>query len=653
MRRTLPILVAISAGLLPIAPATQQTPQFTVVSGASYGPVIAPDSWGTILGTGLAQSTALATLDANGQWPSTLAGISVQVNGQTAALYYASPVQINFLVPTGTTFGTVPVVIDNTTGGTLSGSAGLQDTAAAIFSSNSQGNGPGAILNAVTNLPAPFLVVTPQNGGADLRTRLAVYATGLRWAGNLTHDPTVTNVASSVFAQAADTAGNTYRLTVEYAGAAPGYYGLDQVNVVLPAEMDGAGTVTLEITADSSLSNSVTFQVNSLPASSIQVASVTLSSSFVAGGDTVTGAVELNGVAKSIGFPVTLKSSLPDVQMPEALTIAAGQASGQFQIATEQVAAVQNATITAQGGGASATAALEIDPVNTAQLASFVVTPASVQAGQNFSGTVTLTGMVASGSLNVQVSSDNSAVQPPATVTVPVGNSSATFSIPTAVSASVTTPQTANLTATAGHTSSTVAVTVLPPFQFTLSSSTVTGGSSVTGTVTLGQAAPINGAIILVSSSSGAVQPPVTVTIPEGQTTTSFIINTTAVTATVTATITASDSAAGLKQAASLTVTPLSTPQLTKLTVSPAIVAGGTPVTGTVTLSAPAPATGFTVVMATSSPLWTTVPLTVTVPQGLTAASFNIVTEHPPTSQTVTITAKAGGIAETATLTVQ
>jgi len=654
VRPPLTIVLAVWAGFM-AGPAGAQTTQFTVVSGASYGPTIAPDSWGVILGTGLSQSTATAVLNSDGQWPGTLAGISVQVNGQTAALYYVSPKQINFLVPDSTTFGAVPVVIGNTNGGSLTGNADLENTAAAIFSSDSSGTGPGAILNAVTNLPAPFLVVTPQNGGSDPRTRLAVYATGLRWAGNLSHDPTLTNVATSVFALAGDQAGNNYQLAVEYAGPAPGYFGLDQVNLVLPAEMDGAGVVSVELTADSSLSNTVTFAVNSLPASSLQVAGVTLSSSFVAGGGSVTATVEMNGVARSSGFPTTLKSSLPTAQMPAAVTIATGQASGQFQITTLQVAAVQNATITAQGGGAMATAALEIDPVNAVELAGFTVTPAKVQAGQNFSGVVTLTGALTSGSLNVQISSNNTAVQPPTVVAVAPGSSSATFSIPTAPTSGVTTPQTATLTATSGHNSATATVTVVPAFQFTLSSGTVTAGSSVTGTVTQGQNAPAGGATITLSSSSAAVEAPFSVSIPAGQTSASFTINTTSVTAPVTATITANDLAAGLKQAVSLIVSPASLPQLTSLTLSATSVSGGLPVTGTIRISGPAPAGGLTAVLSSSGSLWASVPqsLTVTVPQGLTAASFNISTTHPPTAQTVTITAKAGGISETATLIVQ
>src|ERR1019366_10509729 len=90
-------------------------------------------------------------------------------------------------------------------------------------------------LNAVTYRPAPFLVQTPENG-ADTRTRIAVYGTGLRYAAKVT-------------AQAQDTAG-TYPLTVEYAGVAPGFFGLDQGNLLLPPDLDRDDTVSLSLAAD-------------------------------------------------------------------------------------------------------------------------------------------------------------------------------------------------------------------------------------------------------------------------------------------------------------------------------------------------------------------------------------------------------------------
>src|ERR1019366_9341454 len=178
------------------------------------------------------------------------------------------------------------------------------------------GKGPGAILNAVSYTSAPFLVETSEIAGSDQRTRLAVYATGLRYAGNASHDPSIVNVAANVGATAKDAAGNSYNLTVEYAGPAPGFFGLDQVNIVLPADLDGAGVVSLFVTGDTGTSNVVSFQMGSLPADSIRVAALSFSPSYVNGGDSAILTISLNGLARGIGLPVPLRSSSTAAQVP-------------------------------------------------------------------------------------------------------------------------------------------------------------------------------------------------------------------------------------------------------------------------------------------------------------------------------------------------
>jgi hypothetical protein len=187
-----------------------------------------------------------------------------------------------------------------------------------------------------------------------------------------------------------------------------------------------------------------------------------------------------------------------------------------------------------------------------------------------------------------------------------------------------------------------------------LASSSVVGGNgnTVSGTVTIADSAPINGANVnLQSSDSAATVPFGGVIIPSNQTSAPFTITTAAVTAARTVTITAKYG--GLTQTATLTVNPPASATLTGVTVSPTYVTGGTNATGTVTLGAPAPASGITVTLQ-SSPLATVVmPGSVTVQQGATTASFPIQTFHVTSTQTVTITAKAGGVKQTAVLIVQ
>jgi len=238
---------------------------FSVYSGASYQPVVAPNSWAVAFGSQMAQITAVATLTAPVSGPPRWLVSQFRWTASPRSCITSHRARLISLCRYHR-LRSVNVVITNVaSGATQTSTVNLQNTAVGIFTSNSSGAGPGAILNGVTGAAPPFLVVTPQNGGSDLRTRLAIYCTGLRYAGNPTQDSSVTNVAANVTAFGRDTAGNQYNFTVEYAGGSdPAFPGLDQVNIVLPAQLDGAGVVSLIVTAESGTSNTVTFQVNSL-----------------------------------------------------------------------------------------------------------------------------------------------------------------------------------------------------------------------------------------------------------------------------------------------------------------------------------------------------------------------------------------------------
>jgi thermitase len=93
-------------------------------------------------------------------------------------------------------------------------------------------------------------------------------------------------------------------------------------------------------------------------------------------------------------------------------------------------------------------------------------------------------------------------------------------------------------------------------------------------------------------------------------------------------------------------------PSLSSLSLNPTSVVGGNSSTGTVTLTAPAPSGGFVVNLSSSNTSVATVPSSVTVPAGATSANFTVATNPVSSVRSVTITAAAGGITRTATLTV-
>ena len=83
-----------------------------VVPLFSTATTIQPTSWISIYGTNLATSTALWT----GNFPTSLGGASVTVNGKPGYLYYASPTQLNLQAPSDTATGSVNVVVTTSNG---------------------------------------------------------------------------------------------------------------------------------------------------------------------------------------------------------------------------------------------------------------------------------------------------------------------------------------------------------------------------------------------------------------------------------------------------------------------------------------------------------------------------------------------------------
>jgi hypothetical protein len=185
------------------------------------------------------------------------------------------------------------------------------------------------------------------------------------------------------------------------------------------------------------------------------------------------------------------------------------------------------------------------------------------------------------------------------------------------------------------------------------SPSTVTGGSSATGTVALSAAAPSGGALVSLSSNIGAATVPPSVTVPQGASSATFTIGTTAVTAPVVGTLTAGYS--GVSKTTTITVNPqpVVTPALSTLALSPTIVIGGSNATGTVTLTAAAPAGGATVNLTSSNTGIATVPASVVVAEGATTAAFTVATKQQRKNGSVTITASYLGVNKSQTLTVK
>jgi hypothetical protein len=263
-------------------------------------------------------------------------------------------------------------------------------------------------------------------------------------------------------------------------------------------------------------------------------------------------------LSATLGYNQRLRvtSSNPAVAaVPEFVTVSASVDSAAFPITTGPVTTRTVVTITVTGGDVSRTAELAVSP-NLAELTGVSVSPTSVPGGALSTGTVTLGSAAPSGGVTVGLGSNlPAAADVPASVTVPAGATSTTFRVTTSPVDATTSVQ---LSATFGSTTRLAAleVTFGPALStLTLSPTTVVGGPSSTGTVTLSSAAAAGGAVVtLVSDNTRVVTVPGSTAVAAGATSRTFDVTTFQVTAPTTVVITASSG--GVTRSATLTVNP-------------------------------------------------------------------------------------------------
>ena len=367
---------------------------------------------------------------------------------------------------------------------------------------------------------------------------------------------------------------------------------------------------------------------------------MTLNPTTLYGGQTSSGLLTLTGPAPTAGLVVAMSSNDPSAAPPTTVTVPGGASSVSFVVATFPVTAKTKPIITATANGSEMTADLTVEPPVPL---SVTASPSPVAGGNPVLGTVTLTGAASTGGVVVSLNTTNSAAKPPISVTVPAGSATATFSITTVP---VTEAVTATISASIGLASVNTKLTVTPPdvLAISCSPSTVPGGSSSTGTVTMTGPAPAGGTVVEVSSDSSYLNVPGLLSIPAGSTSTTFTIGTTSPSVTTNATITAY--ALGPKVTCVLTVR---APSPTSLSLAPSTVVGGLGSVGTVTLNGQAGKGGLVVALKSSSPSAST-PASVTVPQGANLATFNIATSSVSSGVSVTITASTPDSSAAATL---
>lgn len=203
----------------------------------------------------------------------------------------------------------------------------------------------------------------------------------------------------------------------------------------------------------------------------VSLSNLTVSPGTVTSGSStvVTGTVTIPSLAPPNGFEVSLASNNSAASVPGSVIIPEGESVATFPVTWSGVTTATTATITGVLGN-SRTATLLINPASgggggggggAGAIDSLALSAGSVTAGTSVTGTITLTAAAPTGGTLVNLTSGNtSAAQVPASVTVPAGATTKTFTITTGPGYAYYQP--ATITATSGTSSKSASLFVTP-----------------------------------------------------------------------------------------------------------------------------------------------------------------------------------------------
>jgi adhesin/invasin len=228
-----------------------------VVSAASFAAnaPLAPGSYISIFGSNMAAGSTTATVP----YPAALGETRVWLNGQALPLVFAAPGQINAVVPYDAPVNTsAQLVVQNGNTYSMPEQVTLAAAQPAIFSQDSSGTGAAVIV--VVKPDGSQFVATPSTP-ASAGDALVIYCTGLGAVDTTIAPGSPSPVPPArTLSQPIVTVGGQ-SASVLFSGLTPGYFGLYQVNAIMPAGVTEGPGVPVSIAIGGATSPTLTLAI--------------------------------------------------------------------------------------------------------------------------------------------------------------------------------------------------------------------------------------------------------------------------------------------------------------------------------------------------------------------------------------------------------
>jgi uncharacterized protein (TIGR03437 family) len=226
----------------------------SIVNSASYvGEASAPGAVVTLFGIGLGSSWESAT---SSPLPRTLAnGVRITVDGIAAPLFYASPSQVNFQVPFEVTSPTAAVTLTRSEDGARQTiQMPMKAAHPGIYTTTGDGKGPAAATHSGSG------TLVGASSPAARGEWLVLYANGLGAVTPVVQSGAAPEGLSGTVNPASVSVGGV-PAEVYFAGLAPGFVGLYQINFRVPEGAPVGAETSLRVTVAGVESNVATLSV--------------------------------------------------------------------------------------------------------------------------------------------------------------------------------------------------------------------------------------------------------------------------------------------------------------------------------------------------------------------------------------------------------